>query len=164
MKNFSWKKYLYYLLPALILLTAIVLNIYYIPKYYEVQRQNRYEGTYTVTILGQDENYNVFFTKGLNVKHANNLGAVLSKYPDDFGLNNSTWGNFLSRVGNITLSNPKEAYFSIQSGDNNQKNAAHIHPECREYENNACSSGIDYLKLMPNVDNVFRFVITKINQ
>ncbi|WP_348735429.1 hypothetical protein [Spiroplasma endosymbiont of Ammophila pubescens] len=63
MKNFSWKKYLYYLFPSLILLTAIVLNIYYIPKYYEAKRQNHYEGTHNVTILGQNEDYSIFLLK-----------------------------------------------------------------------------------------------------
>ncbi|WHQ37457.1 hypothetical protein [Spiroplasma sp. SV19] len=160
MKNFSWKKYLRYLPLALILLTAIVLNLYYIPKYYQEHRKNNSQSTYTVTILGQKEDYSVYFTKGLNVQHAANLADVLVNYPNDFGLSSSTIGTFVKRVGTVEL-DPKVKYFNIQSGDNNQPDAEHINKDCHG-SNNSCNVGIDLLWLTPNTDNVFRFVINNV--
>ncbi|WP_424526192.1 hypothetical protein [Spiroplasma endosymbiont of Glossina fuscipes fuscipes] len=160
MKNFSWKKYLRYLPLALILLVAIVLNLYYIPKYYQERHKNNYQGTYTVTVLGQKEDFSLYFTKGLNVQHVASLADVLINYPNDFGLSSGTIGTFVKRVGQIEL-NPNVKYFDIQSGDNNQPSPEHIHKDCHG-PNNSCSVGIDLLWLTPNTDNVFRFVISNV--
>ncbi|WP_425379645.1 hypothetical protein [Spiroplasma endosymbiont of Stenodema calcarata] len=160
MKNFLWKKYLRYLLPALILLTAIVLNLYYIPKYYQERHKNNFQSSYVVTILGQKEDFSVYFTKGLNVKHLSTLADVLVNYPTDFGLKISAIGTFVKRVGKIEL-DPTVKYFNIQSGDNSQSDAEHIHKNCHG-PNNSCNVGIDLLALTPNTDNVFRFVISTV--
>lgn len=159
MKNFSWNKYIPYALIGIITLVAIILNIFYIPKYYSQKKKNASTSSYNIIVMGEKEDENIFFTKAFSITKVKTLQDALLTDKDNFGLKYypSVDSYMVERIKDLTLDTNQ--YFELRSGDNDSQTASHIDKNCTG-TNNSCSVGIGFLNLEKNTDNVYRFVIT----
>ncbi|AGM25284.1 hypothetical protein [Spiroplasma chrysopicola] len=160
MKNFSWKKYLMFLSLAIVILGAIILNIIYIPKYYDQVHKNNSVAYKNVEIRATNHNGKEAFNKTLIFNNVTTLADVIEKDTKDFGYSVSPGiGIFIIRIGNIKTDINSE-YFDLRSGDSNDKDAQNINPICNG-NNNSCQKGATDI-ILEDI-NVFRFILTAVN-
>ncbi|AGM26324.1 hypothetical protein SSYRP_v1c07340 [Spiroplasma syrphidicola EA-1] len=159
MKNFSWKKYLMFLSLAIVILGAIILNIIYIPKYYDQLHKNNSVTYKNVEIRATDKNGVEYLNKTLIFNNVTTLADVIEKDTKDFDYSVTPGiGIFVIRIGNIKTDINKE-YFDLRSGDSDDKDAQNINPICKG-ENNSCEKGATDV-ILEDI-NVFRFVLTAV--